>query len=139
MNDRKRIAITVASALALGVTTVGSQWIGGFGLESQVWGVGVLVAYGLAVVGVFFVDRWWALLPAVSTIAVSLLAAAIYQPPDPWASEEIVLTPFFTVVLVMVGVVLQAAFLSLGLLARRIWDRFRRPNLPTATPRGIDR
>jgi hypothetical protein len=139
MTDRKRIVITVASALALAVTTVGRQWTAGFGAESHVWGVGVLVAYGLAVIGVFFVERWWALLPAVSTTAISLLASAIYQPPDRWASEEIVVTPFLTVVIVIFGVLFQAAFLSLGLVARRIWDRIRRSNLSTATPRGIDR
>jgi hypothetical protein len=36
----------------------------GPGLERDIWGLGILAAYGRAVVGVFFVNRWWVIGPA---------------------------------------------------------------------------
>jgi hypothetical protein len=139
MTDRKRIAITVASALALAVTGVGRQWTVGSGLVTHIWAFAFLAACGVAVIGVFFVNRRWALLPAFSTVGVGLLAAAIYTPPDPWSYESYSVSFGVEIVFLLFAAAAFAAFLAIGLVARRIWDRFRHPNLSTATPKGIDR
>jgi hypothetical protein len=141
MTTRTRIAITVASALALAVTDYGSTWTSGNpGLVPHLWDWSFLAAYGLAIVGVFFVDRWWALLPALAPLAAGLYMEYLTDYVSPWVSEEI--RPSATggyVVLVTLGIALQAAVLSVGFLPRRVWGIGRRLHLSRTTPRGTER
>jgi len=124
MTTRTRVAITVASAVALAVTQYGSvASLGDPGLERDIWGWSVLAAYGLAVLGVFFVNRWWALLPALAPMATGLHLEYLTDYTYPWESESIrpsgrlgfLVLPFFSIAFF-------AAMLSIGLLARRVWD-----------------
>lgn len=126
MTTRTRVAITVASAVALAVTQYGEgsvRSLGDPGLERDIWGGSVLAAYGLAVVGVFFVNRWWALLPALVPMATGLYLEYLTDYTYPWESESIrpsgrlgfLVLPFFSIAFF-------AAMLSIGLLARRVWD-----------------
>jgi hypothetical protein len=141
MSTRTRIAITVASALALGVTQYGSTWTAGDpGLASDLWGGSAPAAYGFAIVAVFLVNRWWALLPVLAPTAAMLYLEYLTDYAPPFEREPLILPVAFVVVLVCIQVALQAGVLAVGLLARRIWDahgpaRFsRRDRAPS--PRG---
>lgn len=141
MSTRTRVAITVASAAALAITHYGSVWTNGDpGLAPQLWNWSVLAAYALTVVAVFLVDRWWALLPALAPFAAGLYIECLTDYVSPWASEEVTLSAgggYF--VLVGIGIGLQAAFLSIGFLPRRVWAAARRPRISRTTPRGTER
>ena len=128
MKTRTRIAITVAAALALGVTHYGSVLTDGDpGLVSQVWNWSFIAAYVLAIVAVFFVDRWWALLPAFAPLVTGLYIELGTNYVSPWAGEEIRASlDGGYIVLAALGVGLQVAFLSIGFLPRRVWDLGRR-------------
>jgi hypothetical protein len=124
MTTRTRIAITFVSALALGVTHYGSAWsVGAPGLERDIWDWSVLAAYALAVVGVFLVDRWWALFPALIPATVSFYLYNLTDYSTPWDSESIgsPSQPVFYAILLLLGIALQAAMLSIGFLPRRVW------------------
>lgn len=141
MTTRTRVAITVASALALGVTHYGSVWTTGEpGLVPHLWEWSFLAAYGFAIAGVFFVNRWWALLPAVSPFAVGLYIQLLTDYEYPWR-EEIVPTAtlgYLGFAVIVVG--LQATVLAIGLLLRWFWDAGRRIYVSRRTqapsPRG---
>jgi hypothetical protein len=126
MTDRSRVAITLATALALGAFAYGSAFdISPPGALGDIWDHGSwLVIYGLAVVGVFFVYRWWALLPAIVPIAVTVYIHTMTDYVDPWQSESIGSPdgPIGYAFLLIVGILLQAAFLALGLLLRAAWE-----------------
>jgi hypothetical protein len=127
MTTRTRIAITAASALALGVTHYGRTWTAGDpGLGRDLWGWSVLAAYGLAIVGVFLVDRWWALLPAVAPLAASFYIYNFTDYVYPWESESISVNGGLGLVLIVFAIGFQAAVLSIGFLPRRLWDAGRR-------------
>lgn len=127
MTDRSRIAITVAIALLLGASAYGHMFaIDLPGVLQSVWGSGWLV-HGLAIIGVFIVYRWWALLPAIAPTAVGVYVHNMTDYESPWRDEFAGLTadPVIYVVLGLVAVMFQAAILSLGLLARAAWERLR--------------
>jgi hypothetical protein len=127
MNTRTRIAITLASALALAVTAYGRTLTSvSLGMAHEIWGWASLAAYALAVIAVALVNRWWALLPAAVPMAVS---AYIYNLTDfstPWENESLHPTAAAWLILVPIAVALQAAFFSLGFLLRGIWHWGRR-------------
>lgn len=127
MTTRTRVTITVASALALGVTHYGSTWTAGDpGLTRDIWGWSVAAAYVLAIVGVFLVDRWWALLPALAPLAAGLYIDLGTGYVSPWREEMVPTTTGGYVVLAALGLGLQAAVLSIGFLPRRVWGAGRR-------------
>ena len=92
MSTRTRIAITVASALALGVTQYGSTWTAGDpGLASDLWGGSAPAAYGFAIVAVFLVNRWWALLPVLAPTAAMLYLEYLTDYAPPFEREPLIL------------------------------------------------
>jgi hypothetical protein len=127
MTTRTRIAITVASALALGVTSYGRVWTTGDpGVAPNLWEWGFVTAYGFAIVGVSLVNRWWGLLPAFAPFAVGLYIQLFTDYVSPWR-EEIVptaTTGYVGYAVVVIGI--QAAVLAVGLLLRWFWDAGRR-------------
>jgi hypothetical protein len=138
MTTRTRIGITLASALALGVARYGNAMnIAASTPASEIWRWGVLAAFGLAIVGVFLVDRWWALLPAVVPSAVTFYLYVLTDYSTPWDSESIgnPSEPVTYAFLLILGIALQAAVLSIGFLPRRAWRLGHRLNRSTRTPR----
>jgi hypothetical protein len=136
MTDRSRVAITLATALALGASTYGHAFaISPPGVLQDIWDGSGWMLYGLAVVGVFLVYRWWALLPAIAPVAVTIYLHSMTDYVSPWPEDEnISLSPWFFL-LVIAGIVIQAAILSIGLLLRAVWEsvrttRRRRGTLP---------
>lgn len=124
MTTRTRIGVTLFSALALGVAQYGNAWsVGAPGSERDIWHWSLLAAYALAVIGVSLVDRWWALLPAVAPVAVTFYLYNLTSYSTPWDSESIgnPSEPVFYAVLLLLGIALQAAVLSIGFLPRRAW------------------
>jgi hypothetical protein len=122
MTTRIRVAITVASAVALGVAHYGSAWTAGDpGLGRDLWGWSVLAAYALAIVGVFLVDRWWALLPALAPLAAGFYLYNFTDYVYPWESESIAVTGPAGIVLLVLAIGYQVAILSIGFLPRRAW------------------
>jgi hypothetical protein len=89
-----------------------------------------LVIYGLAVLGVFLVYRWWALLPAIAPAVVMLYLHTMTDYVEPWHGDafghfEFSDQPVLGVLLMIIAILLQAAFLSIGLLLRAAWERAR--------------
>lgn len=116
----------------LGASTYGQAF--GFsppGLLQDIWDVSNRAIYGLAVLGVFLVYRWWALLPAIAPAAV---IAYIYNMTDyvsPWNGDPVGPTSFsdqpVLYALFLIGaILLEAALLSVGLLLRAAWEWGRR-------------
>ncbi len=127
MTTHTRIAITVVSALALGVTQYGSTWTTGDpGLARDIWNWSAPVAYGFAIVAVSLVNRWWALLPALAPTAAMLYLEYLTDYAPPWEREPLILPVALVVALFCIQVALQAGVLAVGLLARWIWDANRR-------------
>jgi hypothetical protein len=128
MTDRSRVAITLATALALGAFAYGSAYaIRPPGALGDIWHSSGWVVYGLAIVGVFFVYRWWALLPAIAPIAVTAYINTMTDYVYPWRSESIGSPnePVGYVFLLLLAIFLHAAFLALGLLLRAAWESVR--------------
>ncbi len=130
MTDRWRIAIVLATALMLGAFRYGHAFqFDPPGVLGEVWHGSVLglAVYGLAILGVFLVYRWWALLPAIAPGAVNVYLHNFTDYVYPYR-DEIGLSdadgPLY-VVLVILGTGLQAAYLALGLLLRWVWERSR--------------
>lgn len=127
LTTRGRIAITVASALALGVTQYGSRWtVGDPGLARDLWSWGALAAYVLAISAVFAVNRWWALLPALAPTAADLYLenfTAYVPPPE---REPLVLPVPFVIAFLCIQVAIQAGVLAIGFLPRPTWRAGRR-------------
>lgn len=128
MTDRARIAITVAIALLLGASTYGHMYALDLpGVLQSVWGSGEWLVYGLAIIGVFFVYRWWALLPAIVPTVVSIAVLSLTDYEVPWRDEfGLAGDPVIAIVLAPLAISMQVAILALGLLARTIWERIRR-------------
>jgi hypothetical protein len=127
MTSRTRIAITIASALALGVSHYGSAWsVGTPGLERDIWDWSVLAAYAFALATVALVDRWWALLPAAVPTAVTFYLYNLTDYSTPWETIGSPSEPVAYAFLLLIGVAVQAAMLSIGFLPRRVWQWGRR-------------
>src|SRR3954449_9567874 len=76
MTDRSRTATTMAVALLLGGFTYGHAFdISPPGIMSDIWYGSVFgwVVFGLALLGVFLVYRWWALLAALAPALVMII------------------------------------------------------------------
>jgi hypothetical protein len=129
VTNRSRVAITVATALLLGADAYGHAFeISMPGVLQNIWDHSNLVIYALSVLGVFLVYRWWALLPAIAPAAVMLYLNTMTDYVEPWHGDAIGSIdfsdqPVLYVLLVPVGIALQAAFLSVGLLLRAAWER----------------
>jgi hypothetical protein len=126
MTDRSRVAITLVTALVLGASTYGHAFdISPPGVLQDIWDDSYWMIYGLAVVGVFLVYRWWALLPAIVPVAVTIYLHSMTDYVSPWPEDEnISVSPLFFL-LVIAGIVMQAAILSVGLLLRAAWEPVR--------------
>lgn len=126
MTDRFRVAITLATALVLGASTYGHAFdISPPGVLQDIWDDSEWMLYGLAIVGVFFVNRWWALLPAIAPVAVTVYLHSMTDYVSPWhEDEDLSISPLFFL-LVIGAIVMRAAFLSIGLLLRAVWESVR--------------
>ncbi len=139
MTDRSRVAITVVTTLALGAFTYGHAFaVSPPGVLRDVW-EGSWAIYGLAILGVFLVYRWWALLPAIAPAAVTVYLYNMTDYVAPWREESIGPTsfsdePVLYVMLVIVGVLLEAAVLSIGLLLRAAWEWVRSGERGSSSP-----
>lgn len=128
MSDRSRVAITLATALVLGASTYGHAFdIRLPGVLQDIWDDSGWMLYGLAVVSVFLVYRWWALLPAIAPVAVTIYLHSMTDYVSPWHEESPGSPdqPVLYVLLVIGGIVMQAAVLSVGLLLRAAWESVR--------------
>ncbi len=129
MSNRFRVAIMLATALMLGAEAYGHAFeISPPGALQGIWNHSNLVTYGLAVLGVFLIYRWWALLPAIAPTAVMVYLHTMTDYVEPWhgdafGSFDFSDQPVLYVFLALVGTALQAAFLSVGLLLRAAWER----------------
>ncbi len=128
MTDRSRVAITLATTLALGASTYGHAYdISLPGFLGDIWDDSNWLIYGLVVFGVFLVYRWWALLPAIAPVAVSIYLYNMTDYVPPWREESIGPShfsdqPALYLLFVIAGVVVNAAVFSVGLLLRAAWE-----------------
>ncbi|MGH2939293.1 MAG: hypothetical protein ACRDPE_14375 [Solirubrobacterales bacterium] len=140
MTTRTRVAITVTSAVALAAAKYGETWSA---LEPDparhIWGLALLASYGLAIVAVALVDRWWALLPVFAPVATDIYIQNFTDYVYPWQSESIHPGWAVSVVLLVLWIGLPAAVLSIGFLPRRVWSVGRRLHLSKTTPKGAGR
>lgn len=146
MSNGLRVAITLATALVLGADTYGHALdISPPGALQGIWDHSNGVTYGLAVLSVFLVYRWWALLPAIAPAAVIVYLHNMTDYVSPWRGESIGPSSFsdqpaLYVLFVLAGIALQAAFLSVGLLLRAAWEwvhsRRRKSSLPRERGQG---
>jgi hypothetical protein len=126
MTNRIRVAITIVSALALGITEYGSRWTAADpGIVSDVWGWSGMAAYLFAIVAVALVYRWWALLPALAPTAAVLYLEYLTDYEPPWEREPLILPVALLIAVFCIQVALQAGVLALGFLGRLIWDSNR--------------
>jgi hypothetical protein len=125
MTDRSRVAITLATALALGAFAYGSAFdIHLPGVLQDIWDRSGLAVYGLAIVGVFLVYRWWALLPAIIPIAIMIYLYTMTNYVPRFEDQGVPASPWF-LLLAIVGIGVHAAVLSIGLLLRAVWESVR--------------
>lgn len=139
MTNRSRVAITVVTTLALGAFTYGHAF--GFsppGVLRAAWDSG-WVLYGLAILGVFLVYRWWALLPAIAPAAVTVYIYNMTDYVSPWNGDAIGPSdfsdePVLYALFVIGGILLEAAVLSVGLLLRAAWEWVRSGDCGSSSP-----
>lgn len=126
MTNRARAFITLTTALLLGASAYGhASDISPPGVLRDVWDGSEALLYGLAVVGVFWVYRWWALLPAIAPVVVTICLHSMTDYVSPWGEGEgFSLTPLFMLLIIM-AIVVQAAILATGLLMRAAWESIR--------------
>lgn len=140
MTNRSRVAITVVTTLALGASTYGQAFdFSPPGVLQGIWDVSDGVIYGLAILGVFLVYRWWALLPAIAPAAVTVYLQSMTDYVEPWHGDAIGTfdfsdQPVLYVMFVIGGILLEAAFLSIGLLLRAGWEWIRRGRCRSSSP-----
>lgn len=131
MTNRSRVAVTVATALVLGASAYLDAVDASLpGVVQDIWDHGSWMIDGLAIIGVFLVYRWWALLPAIAPAAVMIYLQSMTDYVEPWHGDAIGTIdfsgqPVLYVLLAIVGTALRAAVLSVGLLLRRAWERVR--------------
>jgi hypothetical protein len=125
ITDHFRMAISMVTALALGVSTYASAIaISSSGILGNVWQIVEVILFGLAAFGVFLVYRWWALLPAIVPVAVHVFLqnATDVVPPQSDSEWRFGDQPFVYILWVILAVIVQAASLAIGLLLRAIWE-----------------
>jgi hypothetical protein len=131
MTNRSRVAITLATALVLGADAYGHAFdISLPGALQGIWEHSNWVIDGLAILSAFLVYRWWALLPAIAPAAVIVYLQSMTDYVEPWHGDAIGTfdfsdQPVLYVLVVIVGIALQGAVLSVGLLLRAAWERVR--------------
>ena len=138
MSDRSRIAIVVGIALLLGGYTYAEmRYFQLSDTSNHAWATGYWVVCGIGALGVALVYRWWGLLPALASPAVSIFIHRFTDYEPPWR-EEGDLPLMALLVLGTLAVLLEAAFLSVGLLLRAVWEwigrQRRRRQLLSGTP-----
>jgi hypothetical protein len=118
IGDRTRRAITLGTTTLLGADTylrvLHPDFLGA---------AGSAVAWGLALVGVFVVYRWWALLPALVVPIVYGYAYNYTSHVDRWASESV--TFGSPVANALVGIAFCLVVFAIPLLLRSVWESFR--------------
>jgi hypothetical protein len=131
MSNRFRVVIMLATALVLGADAYGHAFdISPPGALQGIWDHSNWVIYGLAILGVFLIYRWWALLPAIAPVAVIVYLHNMTDYVSPWREEPVGPSSFsdqpaLYVLFMLAGIALQAAFLSVGLLLRATWEWVR--------------
>ncbi len=140
MTGRSRAAIVLTTAFVLGVSTYGRGFgFGPPGVLQYIWDVNQWTIYGLAVLGVFLVYRWWALLPAIAPAAVTVYLYNMTDHVPLWNQDPTGPTsfsddPVLYVMFVAGGILLEAAVLSVGLLLRATWEWIRSGDRGSSTP-----
>ena len=128
MSTRTRIAITAASALALGAANYGQAMnIANFGLERDLWTWGLIGAFGIAIVAVFLVNRWWVLVLGAVPSAVAFYLYSFTDYSTPWDSEGLIFPsqPVFYAAVLLLLSGFYAVVLAIGLVLRWFWDAGR--------------
>jgi hypothetical protein len=118
IRDRTRVAITLGTTTLLGADTYVRVFHPDF-----LGAAGFAVPRGLALIGVFVVYRWWALLPALVVPVVYGYAYNYTSHVDRWASES--LTFGSPVANALVGIVICLVIFAIPLLLRFVWESFR--------------
>ena len=118
IGDRARVAITLGTTTLLGADTYVRVLHPGF-----LGAAGFAVPWGLALIGVFVVYRWWALLPAVVVPVVYGYAYNYTSHVDRWASESVTLGS--PVANALVGIAICLVIFAIPLLLRFVWESFR--------------
>jgi hypothetical protein len=139
MSNRARMVITAATTLLLGAFAYGNSFdLHLTGTLGYLWpNIAGWIVYGLAILAVFLVYRWWALLPALAPSAVGFYLYSLTDYEPPWRDEYAGgFSGASWVFLVILGIVFQAALLSIGLLLRAGWEKFSaRQSRPAARAR----
>ncbi|HEV2790277.1 MAG TPA: hypothetical protein VGV69_03145 [Solirubrobacterales bacterium] len=129
MSDRTRIAIVVATALLLGANAYGHAFeVDPPGVLYDLWyGSFEAIVYGLAVFAVFLAYRWWALLPAIAPMAVTVYLHELTDYSYPFHEDfyEGLSGRPLLVLYVLFAIAATATFLSIGLLLRRLCEMAR--------------
>jgi hypothetical protein len=116
--DRARVEITLGTTALLGADTYVRVF------HPHFLGVaGLAVPWGLALVGVFVVYRWWALLPALVVPVVYGYTYNYTSYVDRWASESV--TFGSPVANAVVGIAVCLVIFAIPLLLRSAWESFR--------------
>ncbi len=143
MSNRFRVAIMLATALVLGADAYGHAFnISPPDALQGIWDHSNLVIYGLAILSVFLIYRWWALLPAIAPAAVTVYLYNMTDYVPPWREESIGPSSFsdqpaLYVLFVLAGIALEAAFLSVGLLLRAVWEWVRSKRRESSLPDSV--
>jgi hypothetical protein len=118
IGDRAHVALTLGTTALLGADTYLRVFHPDF-----LGAAGLAVSWGLALVGVFVVYRWWALLPALVVPVVYGYAYSDTSHVDRWASESVTLgSPVANAV---VGIAFCLVVFAMPLFLRSVWDSFR--------------
>ncbi len=121
MTNRRRIAITAATALLLGATSYAYAFdheLAPGALHDFWFGPLQAIVFGLAVAGVFAVYRWWALLPALAPLAVQIYLHEMTDYVYPFHEDPYPALAAF-------GIIVLVGLLSVGLLLRALWEAIR--------------
>jgi hypothetical protein len=118
IGDRARVAITLGTTTLLGADTYVRVFHPDF-----LGAAGVAVLWGLALVGVFVVYRWWALLPALVVPVFYGYAYNYTSHVDRWASESV--TFGSPVANGLATTAFCLVIFAIPLLLRSVWELFR--------------
>jgi hypothetical protein len=126
MTARARVALTTVSALVLGAVSYGHAYdVEPPGLLGDIWHAS-WIFYVFAIAAVFIVNRWWALLPAITPVAVTVYLHTATDYVAPWREESVGSDqPVLYVLLVLVAIGVRVAILSVGLLLRLVSEQLR--------------
>jgi hypothetical protein len=118
IGNRTRVAITLGTTAILSVDIYVRVW------HPDLFGaVGMALPWALALVGVFVVYRWWALLPAIAVPVVYGYAYNYTSYHDRWASESV--TFGSPVANALVDIVICLVVFAVPLALRSLWEALR--------------